>query len=239
MACSTRTSRDAVLTAVTGAPGFVGQALARRMSRMDYPGRVMLIDRVAPDALGGAFESVGADVSSRAALKSALEGADVVIRLAALPGGLSEADPTASRQINLEASLNLIDLLGSRSRPARLVYASSIAVLGPPFPTTIDDRTSAQPVTTYGAHKLMVEVAMADAVRRGTIAGVALRLPGVVARPSGAGGLKSAFLSNLFHALADGRSIILPVVPEATVWLISARTCADALNRWSITLRSH
>ena len=46
-------------------------------------------------------------------------------------------------------------------------------------------------------------------------------MPGVVARPRAPSGMKSAFLSNLFHALRAGERFTCPVGPEATVWLQS------------------
>jgi len=69
----------------------------------------------------------------------------------------------------------------------------------------------------YAMHKRVAEVALETAVRRGDIDGVALRIPGVVARPDLAQGLKSAFLSNLFHAMRQGRDFAMPVAPEGRV----------------------
>jgi nucleoside-diphosphate-sugar epimerase len=65
--------------------------------------------------------------------------------------------------------------------------------------------------------------------RRGEIDGVAVRLPGVVARPDGASGLRSAFMSDVFHALAARRPFTSPVSPGATMWMMSLGQCADAL----------
>jgi nucleoside-diphosphate-sugar epimerase len=155
-----------------------------------------------------------------------LDGVEAVVHLAALPGGAAEADPTASRAINLDASLNLIKAAAGR---ARFVYASSIAVFGAPLPDRVDDATPVAPAMTYGAHKAIVEIALADAVRRGDIEGIALRLPGIVARPPAASGLKSAFMSDLFRAIRDGRPYIVPVGPDATVWLMSVGRAAANL----------
>jgi nucleoside-diphosphate-sugar epimerase len=159
----------------------------------------------------------------------AVENADIVIHLAGLPGGTSEADPSASRAINLDASLNLIDVLSHSSRKVRMIYASTIAVFGAPLPMHVDDHTPPQPSMTYGTHKLMVEFALADAIRRGALEGVALRLPGVLGRAAGQSGFKSAFMSNVFSAIRDGIPIELPVAANATMWMLSARCCAEAL----------
>jgi len=207
---------------VTGADGFLGRVLAQSLP----PERLRLVDRRRPDLAGA--ECIAADLTDAAALPDLLEGIETIIHLAALPGGAAETDPGASRAINLDASLNLIAAASGR---ARFVYASSIAVFGAPLPERIDDATPPSPAMTYGAHKAMVEIALADAIRRGDIEGIALRLPGIVARPAAPSGLKSAFLSDLFRAIRDGTPFVLPVGPDSTVWLMSAACAAGNLIR--------
>ncbi|MGE5723494.1 MAG: NAD-dependent epimerase/dehydratase family protein [Sphingomonadales bacterium] len=219
-----------MLTLVTGAGGFVGRVLAHRMAETGYPGRVRLVDRVQPQPPDGDFEAIAADLSRAGAAEELARDADRVIHLAAVPSGASEADPALSRLVNLETSLRLIDALAARGSPARLVYASSIAVYGVPLPATeVDDDTPTRPSLTYGAHKLMVEIALADRVRRREIEGIAVRLPGIVARPKSADGFRSAFVSDIFWAVREGADYTLPVGPAATIWMMSALCCADNL----------
>jgi nucleoside-diphosphate-sugar epimerase len=159
-----------------------------------------------------------------------LSSADVIFHLASLPGGASERDYEASRAVNLEASLQLLEKLASRTRPARFVYASSVAVFGEPLPPRIDDATLTLPTMTYGTHKLMVETALANLTRRGRIEGIALRLCGLLARPAGgSAGLRSAFMSELFHACSSRRALAIPTQPNATVWVMSATCAAENL----------
>lgn len=225
-----------MLTVVTGADGFVGQALARRMAAEGYAGTVRLVDRAPPPAAGGAFESVAADLVDPADLRRAIAGADRIVHLAALAGGAAEADPEQSRALNLDLPLALMAAL--RGSDTRLVLAGSIAVFGAPLPEEVDDATAPAPAMTYGAHKRMIEIAAADAVRRGDIDAVVVRLPGIVARPGPARGLKSAFLNELFWAVRDRRSLVLPVRPDATSWLMSADCCArNLLHALAVTAR--
>jgi NAD(P)-dependent dehydrogenase (short-subunit alcohol dehydrogenase family) len=208
-------------TLITGAGGFIGRTLALRLEEYGDFGTLTLLDRNLT-GIAASATVVKADITDRVQMVRAVENADIVIHLAGLPGGTSEADPSASRAINLDASLNLIDVLSHSSRKVRMIYASTIAVFGAPLPMHVDDHTPPQPSMTYGTHKLMVEFALADAIRRGALEGVALRLPGVLGRAAGQSGFKSAFMSNVFSAIRDGIPIELPVAANATMWMLSA-----------------
>jgi nucleoside-diphosphate-sugar epimerase len=209
--------------AVTGANGFVGRAIVRHLQESAFAGEVRLIDR----AFDGEplYPALRIDLANPGALAKAVEEVDCVIHLAALPGAAAEADPAASRQVNLDLPLALIEQIEGR----RLVCAGSVAVFGADLPERVDRSTPPRPDSVYGTHKRMVELAFADAVRRGRICGFMLRLPGIVARPRAAPGFGSAFLSDLFHAARAGETYALPLAPDASTWLMSARTCAANL----------
>lgn len=209
--------------AVTGAAGFVGRAVAARLADSGIASSVKLIDKVIeplPD-----FECLQIDLLDKDALTNGLKNVDSVLHLAALPGGAAEADPARSRRMNLDLPLDMIEQMDGR----RLVCASSIAVFGDNFPAQVDDNISPVPTSVYGTHKRMVELGFADAVRRGRVTGASLRLPGIVARPKSAEGFGSAFLSDLFHAVRNGKALTLPVSQDATSWLMSVKLCADNL----------
>jgi len=134
----------------------------------------------------------------------------------------------------VDATVALIDAAARSGQHPRFLFASSIAVFGDPLPAVVDDRTLPAPRMVYGAHKTMMEQWLAAQTRRGAVSGLSLRLPGIVARPRAPSGMKSAFLSDVFHALKAGEAIALPVSPAATMWLMSAsriaRNLAHALD---------
>lgn len=213
---------------VTGANGFVGRHVVGMLLAGGH--EVVGCDTGGDTMPSGAIPVVGdlADAGVRAEALSG--GCDGVVHLATVPGGAAEADPAASRRINLDAMHSLIEEAGSARPGVRFVYASSIAVFGDPLPPEgVDDATPLSPRMIYGGHKAMMETAVAMFSNRGLIDGVSLRLPGILARPRGPSGMKSAFMSDLFHALAAGEAFTCPVSPAATIWAQSVGRCAANL----------
>lgn len=210
---------------VTGGGGFVGRQLILRLVAAGHD--VTGIDTVAGGIPQGA-RAIGGDLADRAVRTDGLAGGcDALIHLATVPGGAAEGDPAASRRINIDAMYDLLLEASAANRGLRVVYASSIAVLGDPLPAHVDDATPLSPKMVYGGHKAMMEDAVAMMSNRGEIDGVTVRLPGILARPKGPSGMKSAFMSNLFHALQAGESFTCPVSANGTIWAQSVARCAD------------
>ncbi|SMY09343.1 NAD-dependent epimerase/dehydratase family protein [Flavimaricola marinus] len=200
---------------VTGASGFLGQVIVEQALADKRFSHVIACDRVHSSRTDPKLSQIVCGIDEPA-LRDAATDVDVIIHLAAMLGGAAEADQTTARRVNLDATLALIDAC----RPGtRFVFASSLAALG----NSTDDRA---PVMVYGAHKAMVELAIESATRRGEIDGISLRPGGIVARAVTDASLKSAFLSRLFWAFADGTDITLPVAPNAQTWLASVRNVA-------------
>lgn len=59
---------------------------------------------------------------------------------------------------------------------------------------------------------------------------ISLRLPGIIARSKGSSGMKSAFMSDVFHVLNAGEATELPVSAEATLWLMSLQQLVSNLG---------
>lgn len=220
---------------ITGAGGYIGQALSQRLaapaaSLAGRPiDRLTLCDLDIPGAPAGTRVITGS-VADATVIESLMDHVpDVVYHLASVPSGRSETDHELGLAVNLQATLDLLAALRRRQARPVVVFTSSIAVFGAPLPAHIDDDTPLRPALSYGAQKQVVEILLADATRRGQLQARSLRLPGVVARPPTPTGALSAFSSELIRALVAGHPYVCPVSPAATLWLLSLTQCIDNL----------
>ena len=214
---------------ITGAGGFVGRAL---IAALGAEHRIVAIDSVPNPFVGRAIRYIEGDITNPLLLHEACQDSfDALVHLATMPGGAAEANPAEAFAVNVRATVDLLAYAaaGGGKKP-RVLFASSIAVFGNPLPAKVDDSTPLLPRMVYGAHKAMIEQWIATLTRRGAIEGLSLRLPGVIARPRGPSGMKSAFMSDLFHAAAAGERFVVPVSAQATMWLMSVACLTRNLN---------
>jgi dihydroflavonol-4-reductase len=115
---------------ITGASGFLGGALLRRLLASGHQVRG-LVRGAPPTSSGNAVEWVQGDVTLLDSLTTALSGIEVVFHLA----GIRRA-PSRSTffQVNAEGTRNVCDA-SCRSGVRRLVLAGSLAAVGP---STVD-----------------------------------------------------------------------------------------------------
>ena len=202
---------------ITGAGGFVGRALVRTLAAEHD---IVAVDTHARGS--GGIEQVIGDIGDPATVARAFaQPCDAVIHLATVPGGAAEQNPAEAKRVNIDATMALIEAAAATGNHPRFVFASSIAVFGDPLPPHVDDDTPIAPRMVYGAHKAMIEAWIATQSRRGAIDGMSLRLSGIVARPGGPSGMKSAFISDVFHAARARHYFTAPVSADATMWLMS------------------
>ena len=81
-----------------------------------------------------------------------------------------QAKDVQEKAQQMQALLAAIRKAGESYHP-KLVFTSSIAVYGAPFPDAIPDDFHLTPLTSYGAQKAMCELLLADHHRRGFLDG--------------------------------------------------------------------
>lgn len=205
---------------ITGAAGMVGRKLIARLARDgSLRGRNILAlhlhDIVPPEtpAISGVDVSIQTgDLSAPGAATSLVASRpDVIFHLAGIVSGEAEANFDLGYRVNLDGTRALFDAVRLAAFSPRLVFTSSIAVFGAPFPDVIPDEFHPTPLTSYGTQKLMGEALLADYTRRGFFDGIGIRLPTICVRPGKPNKAASGFFSGIIREPLAGQEAILPV----------------------------
>ncbi|OBQ92153.1 D-erythronate dehydrogenase [Mesorhizobium sp. AA23] len=205
---------------ITGAAGMVGRKLIARLAKDGVlRGRKIaaldLHDIVPPQAptLAGVDLSIHTgDLSTPGATaKLVASRPDVIFHLAGIVSGEAEANFDLGYRVNLDGTRALFDAVRVAGFAPRLVFTSSIAVFGAPFPDVIPDEFHPTPLTSYGTQKLISEALLADYSRRGVFDGIGIRLPTICVRPGKPNKAASSFFSGIIREPLSGQEAILPV----------------------------
>ncbi len=156
---------------------------------------------------------------------------DLIFHLAAIVSGEAEADFEKGYSINLDGTRNLLEAIRKQGGGycPRLIFTSSIAVFGSPFPVAIPDEFLTAPLTSYGTQKAICELLINDYSRRGFLDGLALRMPTVCVRPGLPNKAASGFFSNIIREPLNGKEAILPVSTDVRHWHASPRAAVKFL----------
>jgi nucleoside-diphosphate-sugar epimerase len=225
---------------VLGAAGMVGRKLSERLLRDGRLGnreisRMTLHDVVAPTKPADAAIPISivtgdfADPGSAAPLVA--HRPDVIFHLAAIVSGEAELDFDKGYRINLDGTRMLFDAirLARGGYKPRLVFTSSIAVFGAPFPDAIGDEFFHTPLLSYGTQKAIDELLLADYSRRGFMDGIGIRLPTICIRPGLPNKAASGFFSNILREPLAGKEAVLPVSEDVRHWHASPRSAVGFL----------
>ncbi len=225
---------------VLGAAGMVGRKFLERIARDGHLGgkeiaKVTGHDVVAPVKPASAtfaFEPLTGDVAVPGAAEKLIAARpDLILHLAAIVSGEAEADFDKGYRINLDGTRYLFDairMVGDGYKP-RVIFTSSIAVFGAPFPDAIGDEFHTTPLTSYGTQKAIGELLLADYTRRGFFDGIGIRLPTICVRPGAPNKAASGFFSNIIREPMSGKEAVLPVGEDVMHWHASPRSAVGFL----------
>lgn len=223
---------------ITGAAGMIGRKLADRMvADGQLHGTpivsIHLQDIAAfdPPRAGFAITAETSDLADPGVAEAlAARKADVVFHLAGVVSGEAEADFSKGYRANLDGTRALFDAIRMReSYCPRIVYTSSIAVFGAPFPPVIDDDFQQAPLSSYGTQKLVGELILTDYTRRGFFDGIGLRLPTICVRPGKPNRAASGFFSSIIREPLAGKEAVLPVSRDMIHTHASPRSAVRSL----------
>jgi nucleoside-diphosphate-sugar epimerase len=225
---------------ITGAAGMIGRKLIERLT-VDRAlngqpiEKLTLVDVVAPNRPAGFSDHVktrtGDLVDPAVAAKAIAERPDVIFHLAGVVSGEAEVNLEKGYHVNLDGSRALLEAIratGDGYKP-RVIFTSSIAVFGAPFPHAIPDEFHLTPLTSYGAQKAMCEQMLADYTRKGILEGVGIRLPSIVVRPGKPNKAASGFFSGIIREPLNGDEAQLPVSDEVVHTHASPRSAIGFL----------
>jgi len=227
---------------IIGAAGMIGRKLAHRLAADGALGgreitAVSLVDVVAPEPPAG-LRAKGTtealDLSAPGAPERSIAGRpDVIFHLAAIVSGEAEADFEKGYRINLDGTRALFEAIRHEGKrqpyTPRVVFTSSIAVFGAPFPEAIGDEFFTTPLTSYGTQKAIDELLLADYSRRGFLDGIGIRLPTICIRPGKPNKAASGFFSNILREPLAGHEAVLPVSEDVRHWHASPRAAVGFL----------
>ena len=228
---------------IMGAAGMVSQKLLSRLENLDTSSgkisRIYLHDMVPANTAfwSGESEVLVGNIAEEAEMQKLADlKPDLIFHLASIVSGEAELEFVKGWQVNMAGSWAFLEALRQHHEDSggsyvpKMVFTSSIAVFGAPFPDKISDEFLCAPQTSYGAQKAIIELLMSDYSRKGYIDGISIRLPTICVRPGKPNLAASSFFSGIIREPLNGVEAILPVKDDVRHWHASPRSAARFLT---------
>lgn len=225
---------------ITGAAGMVGRKLVDRLlADGEVGGRSItaldLHDIVAPAVARTpqiAVRTLAGDLAAPSAAQDLVAARpDLIFHLAGVVSGEAEANFDLGYRVNVDGTRALYEAVRHLAYMPRLVFTSSIAVFGAPFPEVIPDEYHCTPLSSYGTQKLIGEALLNDYTRKGFFDGIGIRLPTICVRPGKPNKAASGFFSGIIREPLAGQEAILPVPRDVVHTHASPRSAVAFLLR--------
>jgi threonine 3-dehydrogenase len=237
---------------ITGANGEIGHGLISRLAD-GPPLRIVALDLHSPDEAirSRCHQTVLGDISDMGLLESltATHDFDAVYHLAALLSTKSERQPRLANRVNVDGTLNLLELaIGQGRQQGRVIkflYPSSIAAYGLPDlgakhrAGKVREDQWCEPRTMYGINKLYCErlgryyqyyYRQLDAQAFPPALDFrALRFPGLISAVTVPTGGTSDFAPEMLHAAASGRPYACFVRPDTRIPFLAMPDAVEAI----------
>jgi len=213
---------------ITGANGEIGHGLITHLSQQSGVKIVAMdLQSLDPSLQRLCERTYTGDILDSALLQtlSTAHDFDTIYHLAALLSTRSERQPTLAHRVNVDGTLNLLEIAVTQSRQqgriVKFIYPSSIAVYGLPDVATkaragrVSESAWCQPRTMYGINKLYCEqlglyysthYRQLDAeTPNGMVDFRGLRFPGLISATTLPSGGTSDFAPEMLHYAAQGK----------------------------------
>lgn len=225
---------------ILGGGGMIGQRLIQHLAKNpQLAGKriaeVRLVDAfIEPKIPTGAPFPITAEVADITDMQTCTNlvatRPEMIFHLAAIVSGEAESDFEKGYRVNLDGTRNLFEAIRAhKGYCPRVVYTSTAAVYGGPYPDDIDDDFILQPTTSYGTQKAIGELLLNDYSRRGFLDGVGLRLPTICVRPGKPNAAASGVFSNIIREPLVGIDTVLAVSKDVSMVFASPRSAVGFL----------
>ena len=150
---------------ITGALGFIGSNLARRL--VELGAQVLAVDSLIPEYGGNLFNIAGledrvqvniSDVRDEHSMRYLVQGQDYLFNLAGQTSHMdSMNDPDADLEINCRAQLSILEACRKYNPGIKVVFASTRQLYGKPDYLPVDEKHLLRPVDVNGINKMAGE----------------------------------------------------------------------------------
>lgn len=238
---------------ITGANGEIGHGLIEEIGRDDAY-QIVALDLAPLDARLGnhCVAGIVGDILDQNLLKRLVSEYEIhaIYHLAALLSTRSEYTPDAAHNVNVNGTLNLLQLAHEQSRwhgnPVKFLFPSSIAAYGLPDVETkrrvskVKESDWNMPTTMYGCNKLYCEqlgryftLHYRQLAAERTGSGVdfrAIRFPGLISAFTLPSGGTSDYAPEMIHAAAQGKPYACFVGEETRIPFMAMPDAIRALT---------
>ncbi|MBF0358845.1 MAG: NAD(P)-dependent oxidoreductase [Magnetococcales bacterium] len=192
---------------ITGADGFIGQALVNTLTQIKC--HITALSRT-PAAVQinslAAYHNVVGDITDTDLITKTIgKGVDILFHLAARTSVAdSMTNPQLDLQTNQAATLEILETMRGSGRSGTVIFASTVTVAGLTPADSTDESQQERPITLYDLHKLSAEHTLRIYAEQGWINGCSLRLANVYGNSSGNQGHceRNVFNRILLNAMA-------------------------------------
>ncbi len=213
-------------TLITGASGFLGAALTRRLIAHGLRVRVLVRDGVRARAqFGDSVEIVCGSITDAVTVRQAVAGSELIYHLA---GQLYHpaTPPEIYNQTHVEGTRTLLEACREQGQVRRLVHCGTTGVYGVTGLAPASEDTPYAPTNPYEASKLKGELLALSAWQEWGLP-VCIARPGLVYGPGDLHllGLFKSIERGVFRVLARGTAHLHPIYIEDLV--TAFQLCAD------------
>lgn len=227
---------------ITGAAGFIGKKLAKKLLEMGAVSlngsekrpfdRLILFDIAAPEGLPYDPRIVvkTGNIADPEVVNALVSPAtSLVFHLAAIVSANAEENFDLGMAVNVDGTRYLLEACRSLGTQPMMVFSSSVGIYGGDLPEVGQDKMIITPTISYGTQKTIGELLVNEYSRKGFIDGRSLRLPTIMVRPGKPNRAASTFASSIIREPLAGQKAICPVDPNNRMYILSPRRVIEAL----------